>query len=332
MEDRPADALLAVTYRCNARCTMCNIWRTQPQEELTARSWSNIPSELRDVNISGGEPFLRDDLPEIVRVVRARCPQARIIISSNGLGPERIGALMDEVLEADPRIGVGISIDGMEGVHDRIRGVKGGYAQAVETVHLLKRRGVRDLRIAFTAIEGNSGQMERVYRLSRELGVEFSCSVAHDSDIYFKISGTRLSPADTLQQELRSVALSELLTLVPKRWERSYFYKGLADYIRTSERALPCMAGRVSLFIDPTGEVYPCNILDLAIGNIGSEPFDRIWCSERAEEVRREVAQCSRPCWMMCSVRPVIRANLVKAGLWVAGNKVRAHIGRGWTP
>jgi radical SAM protein with 4Fe4S-binding SPASM domain len=327
---QPVDALLAVTYRCNARCRMCNIWRTTPRKELEPKRWSNIPSTLREVNVSGGEPFLRDDLPEIVSIVRAASPKARIIISSNGIDPKRISMQMRKILEVDGSIGVGISIDGLGEVHDRVRGVTGAYAQAVETVKLLKGIGVKDLRIAFTAFEENSGQMTRVYDLSRQLGVEFSCVVAHDSEIYFKVSGTRLGSMESLADDLSRVAARELRTFVPKRWARSYFYRGLTDYMMTKRRLLPCMAGRASLFIDPEGEVYPCNVLDMSMGNIMREPFAEVWDSERANEIRLKVRQCNRPCWMMCSVRPALKKNLLSAGLWVARNKPRVHLTRRW--
>ncbi len=62
---KPVDALLAVTYRCNARCVMCGIWKSDPCSETPAETYRKLPSTLRDINLSGGEPFLRDDLAAI---------------------------------------------------------------------------------------------------------------------------------------------------------------------------------------------------------------------------------------------------------------------------
>jgi radical SAM protein with 4Fe4S-binding SPASM domain len=302
-----------------------------PGKELAPEDWSNIPETLRDVNLSGGEPFLREDLPQIVQVVRTACPKARIVISTNGLNPERIEGIISKILEVDEGIGVGVSVDGLGEVHDRIRGVTGTYAQAVQTVEGLKKAGVRDLRIAFTAFEENSGQLMRVYDLSRKLGVEFSCVVAHDSDVYFRTSGTRLGSMESLAGDISCLAERELRTPVPKRWARSYFYRGLIDYINTRKRLLSCMAGSASLFIDPEGEVRPCNVLDMSMGNIARDPFAQLWESDRAGAIRAQVAKCARPCWMMCSVRPALKKNMLKAGLWVAKNKARVHLRRRWT-
>jgi len=173
--------------------------------------------------------------------------------------------------------------------------------------------------------------MEKVYDLSRQLGVEFSCVVAHDSEVYFKVSGTRLGSTESIVCDLRRVAARELRTSVPKRWARSYFYSGLIGHIRARGRLLPCMAASASIFIDPTGEVYPCNVLDMSMGNIRGTPFADVWGSDAAREVRGRVALCVRPCWMMCSVRPAIKKNLLKAGLWVARNKTRVHLTGKWT-
>ncbi|RPJ42320.1 MAG: radical SAM protein, partial [Candidatus Latescibacterota bacterium] len=110
MPKRPIDVVLATTYRCNARCIMCNIWKNPSENDLLPEEYRFLPTSLRYVNVSGGEPFLRDDIPEIVRVVKERAPSSEIIISSNCFLPDRVERSMREALKIDPTIGVGISI------------------------------------------------------------------------------------------------------------------------------------------------------------------------------------------------------------------------------
>ncbi|MBT4071635.1 MAG: radical SAM protein, partial [Candidatus Magasanikbacteria bacterium] len=57
---QPIDCVLGVTYNCNSRCTMCNIWKIKNSPELPVKEYEKLPRSLRDINISGGEPFLRD--------------------------------------------------------------------------------------------------------------------------------------------------------------------------------------------------------------------------------------------------------------------------------
>lgn len=90
----PADAVVAVTYDCDARCVMCNIWKSPPSRVIPPETFAKLPSSLKTINVSGGEPFLRDDLPEIVRCIKSACPASRIIISTNSLQPERIALMM----------------------------------------------------------------------------------------------------------------------------------------------------------------------------------------------------------------------------------------------
>jgi len=76
--------VLAVTYKCNLRCKMCNIWQNQEVENLDLSYFSNIKN-IKYINISGGEPFLRSDLIELVKIIKKNNPKSNIIISSNGL-------------------------------------------------------------------------------------------------------------------------------------------------------------------------------------------------------------------------------------------------------
>ncbi|EKD42897.1 MAG: radical SAM protein, partial [uncultured bacterium] len=122
----PIDCVLALTYNCNARCNMCDIWKIKNSPELTLEDVSKLPSSLRDVNLSGGEPFLRRDLPEIVAAVRKACPKARMVISTNGFLTPVIDKAMDKILQIAPDIGVAISIDGIGEMHNTVRGIPGG--------------------------------------------------------------------------------------------------------------------------------------------------------------------------------------------------------------
>ena len=175
----PIDAVVAVTYRCQSRCRMCSIWQIEGHEEAPPELYSKLPTTLRDVNISGGEPFLRKDLSEVVRVVKERLPRVRIIVSTNGLLGSSLVPRALELVKIDPRIGFGFSIDGIGEMQDYIRGVKGGYDNVLEAVKGLSGEGVANIRLAFTLTKENSEHMLKVYRLSRELGVQFTMSLAH---------------------------------------------------------------------------------------------------------------------------------------------------------
>ena len=97
-----------VTYRCNARCTMCNRYKkpSKPEEEIGLETIKKLPP-MYFTNITGGEPFIRTDLPELVAELRKKSD--RIVISTNGFFTDRIIALCERF----PDIGIRISIEGL---------------------------------------------------------------------------------------------------------------------------------------------------------------------------------------------------------------------------
>lgn len=331
----PEDVLLVLTYRCNSRCVMCGIWEGDQsgKGELTPEEYAKIlPDTLRDINLTGGEVFLRNDLPEVVAAVHSAVPKARIVISTNGLQPRRTEKMLPEILKTDPGIGFAISIDGEEGVHDKVRGIRGGWQKAYETVRLIQSAGVTNLRIAFTAtvteVADNTAHLGKIYDLARKTGVEFTCAVAHNSDHYFKTSANSGVNVEELARQLDYVAGNELRSRRLKSWLRAYFHKGLVEHVRANVRPTPCEAGHTSFMIDPRGDVYPCNILNLPVGNVRETPFEEIWRSERMEAARGVVRQCNQPCWMVCTARASMRRDKQQVLSWVLANKARAHLGK----
>ncbi|HWN80465.1 MAG TPA: radical SAM protein, partial [Candidatus Udaeobacter sp.] len=119
----PRSAVIAVTLGCNSKCKTCDIWMIKPENELKPSDYRRLPRSLTHINVSGGEPFLRDDLPEIVRVMREVTVNPRIVISTNAILPERTERIMREIPDAAVRI----SIDGIGEAHDTTRGVPGNY-------------------------------------------------------------------------------------------------------------------------------------------------------------------------------------------------------------
>lgn len=118
----------------------------------------------------------------------------------------------------------------------------------------------------------------------------------------------------------------------PKSWFRAYFNMGLMNYVKGGKRLLPCEAGTANFFIDPYGEVYPCNGMEdrywkLSMGNIRNEDFMTIWRSEQAQKVRSAVKNCPKNCWMVGTVSPVMHKYIQRPLKWVMLNKVRSVIG-----
>jgi len=323
----PTDAIIALTYRCDARCEMCNIWQLKPQEFLSIDDYAKVPSSLQDINISGGEAFMRKDVVDIVKVINEKCDGPRIVVSTNGFRTDFILESMEELRKTIPNIGIGVSLDGIGETHNRIRGIKDAFPRALATLKGLREREFTNIRIGFTAMNDNVGEMSRVYDLSRELGVEFTTAVAQNSEIYFSTQVNQEVENDHLYDALGYVMRRELVSYHPKRWLRAYFENGTLLFNRDKRRPLACRAGIEFFYLAPEGIVYPCLTIPSPIGDLKSSSFEDVWESEQADEVRTEIDGCEE-CWMICTARSGLKKSLHKAVGWIAKEKVRAHFAR----
>jgi MoaA/NifB/PqqE/SkfB family radical SAM enzyme len=320
----PTETIISVTNRCDARCTMCNIWRLNYDELLRPEDYRrSVPSGLRDVNITGGEALLRRDIEEVVEAIYESSGKARIIIATNGFRTKRTLATLERIASRVPRLGVGVSLDGDEATHDRMRGVHGAYRRAIATIRSLHSVGVSDVRIGFTATPENIHQLNMVYELSRELGVEFAATIAQNSQIYYSTGANQRICPSVVQQHFGALIGRRLAGPSIKEWIRGHFDNGVIHFAENGERQLPCTAGSDFFFIAPNGDLYPCLTIPTAIGNLRERSFADLWCSEEAQQIRRQVSGC-RQCWMVCTARAQIARHPVAVGSWVMRQQTKA--------
>ncbi len=309
-----------VTYRCNARCTMCRRYTapSRPEEELTLETIRKLPP-MYFTNITGGEPFLREDLKEIVRELEKKSD--RIVISTNGFFTERIL----DLCRSFPKVGIRISIEGLEDTNNAIRGLPDGYRRGVETLKQLKAMGLTDIGFGMTLQDANTQDLLPLYRLSEELGLELATAAVHNS-FYFVERNNSFHDRPAAEQALEDLVNALLRSKSPKKWFRAYFNHGLIRYIHGQTRLLPCDMSFDTFFLDPYGDVMPCNGTEekQVMGNLNRQSWEQLWHSPEAEAVRAGVRQCSRSCWMIGSASPAIRKYFWKPALWVAWHKAKS--------
>ena len=293
---RPTDASIILTYRCPMRCQMCNIWQnpTKKSEEIKASDLKSLP-QLKFINLTGGEPFIREDLEEIVEECYKHSP--RIVISTSGWFEDRVVALAKKF----PNIGIRISIEGLSQKNDELRGHAGGF---------------------------NSRDMLSLYQLSLSLGMEFATAAFHNS-YYFHKGDNVITNKEEVCGNFRQLIEWQLKEKHPKSWFRAWFNMGLINYIEGGRRMLPCEAGMVNFFIDP----MPCNGLEEkywkeSMGNIHDKPFMEIWEGEQAQKVRQMVRRCPKNCWMVGTASPVMHKYIKYPMKWALENKLRSMQGK----
>ncbi|MDE6154182.1 MAG: radical SAM protein, partial [Muribaculaceae bacterium] len=292
--------------------------------EIKASDLKSLP-RLKFINLTGGEPFVREDLAEIVEECYRHTD--RIVISTSGWFEDRV----IELARRFPNIGIRISIEGLSQKNDELRGRAGGFDKGLNTLLKLKDMGLKDIGFGCTVSNNNSADMLALYRLSCSLGMEFATAAFHNS-YYFHKTDNRITNRDEVIENFRKLIDMQLAENHPKSWFRAFFNMGLINYIEGRRRLLPCEAGSANFFIDPWGEVYPCNGMEEncwkeSMGNIHKADFMTIWNSEQAEAVRAKVRRCPKNCWMVGTASPVMKKYIKHPAKWVIKNKLRSMRG-----
>jgi radical SAM protein with 4Fe4S-binding SPASM domain len=315
------EAAVIVTYRCQNRCVMCRTWEhpTSTAEEFKPELLEKLPS-LSFCNITGGEPFLREDISEIVTILKRKAK--RIVISTNGYDTEKILVMAHQ----HPDIGFRISLEGLAPVNDELRGKKDGFDHGYQSVLGLKELGITDIGFGITVSDRNAGDLLKLYKLARDLNVEFATAAVHNS-YYFHTTDNIIRDQERIATAFGTLRDKLLRTRRIKNWYRAYFNHGLMEYVRGNPRLLPCRAGTDLFFLDPWGEIRPCNGMEESVwiesfGNLHDKTFAEIWSSEHAQTVREKVKKCPKNCWMIGTAGPAIKKSLMKVTLWVLGRKL----------
>ena len=277
-----------VTYRCNARCTMCSRYKapSKKEEEISLETIKKLPP-MYFTNITGGEPFIRTDLKDIVRELYKKSD--RIVISTNGFFTDRIVELCKEF----PQVGIRISIEGLEETNNEIRGLEDGFNRGYSTLKELVK-----------------------------MGMEFATASLHNS-FYFVEAHNIIHDRAMVAKNFEDLVNELLKSNSPKKWFRAYFNHGLINYIYGQKRLLPCDMSFDTFFIDPYGDVMPCNgTKDKEVmGNLNKQTWEELWNSEQAEVIRKKVRCCDRNCWMIGSVSPAMHKYIWKPMWWVVKHK-----------
>jgi AdoMet-dependent heme synthase len=325
---RPSFCTYLVCNRCNARCKMCDSWRMPRGDELSVEQVGQVFGKLGSldvVRLSGGEPFLRQDLLELAEAVMAASSPAVLHITTNGSFPDRVLALAEQ-FSHPRRLRVMVSMDGLAQVHDESRGKRVSFELALQSVRALaglRARGVR-VSVNHTIISRRSLQDHAELRelLARE-GVDTQWVLAYsESSMYVRERRGRRAPDLVLVQGYPlhpELALDESLEFARSELEqvdrvgdpvlragKRYYLAGLVARLeqQASPRPKPkCVALRSHIRLLPNGDVPVCQFNTETIGNLRDEPFESLWRKVRAVEARRWVDACTG-CWAECEVVP----------------------------
>ncbi len=310
------DITIAITRRCNARCVMCNQWAipTKPGEEIDTAVLEKLPMS-KCIQITGGEPFVREDIGQIIALLRKKAK--RLLINTNGYYTEKILAAAHQY----PNLAFRISLDGLEKTHNAIRGID-IYSHAIATLTALRDAGIKDLGISFTLQEANYTDLLPVYHLAVEMNVGFSCTVVHNS-FYFDKNDNKIEHTDKLRDALRELVREELKSSRKKDWAKAFMCDYNIRFMDGEPLPIKCDAGVTSFYLDALGNLLPCNMTPSPwlMGNLKEQSWEEILQSEGSEQIVRRCKNCKTPCWSMCNVLTAIKKHFWVPAWWLVKNK-----------
>ncbi len=337
--EAPVHLTVFLTRRCNAGCPFC-FYRASGGEagsgaalshgapELSLREFSRAARTIGPLlwlAFSGGEIFLRPDLADVVQAFYHSCRPAIILLLTNGLLSERIARQVEEVLRRCPRstVAVKLSLDGPARMHDRLRGVPDAFDRVMATYHrlvpLLHRYANFELGVNTVLCAANQEQVEETIALVRELP---HCRTHTVSLVRGRIGDPALAEVDA--ERYRQAARLLACDLRAGRAGRYRFpggrLKAAQDIVQRRRIAdlaagrpvqfLPCVAGRLSLTLIESGEVFACESFEerFLLGNLREAGYDlgAILRSARAKAVRQRIREtrcvCTHECYQMLNI------------------------------
>ncbi len=286
---RVLSCLWELTYRCNARCTICDYWR-QPSFPEAELCLSSIRAGLRRihshgcrvVNFTGGEPTLRADLEQIIATSSQLGMWTSMVTNGSRLSRSRLRDLKNAGLD-----NLFVSLDSPDPrIHDEQRGVGALHARAVETLRWLGEdflTGHRTGGIFCVISTSNANALRELVNLADQLGVF----------IVFQPYHRRKTGRNDLAADIDSDLVRGLLRLKGTH-DNLLCSRGNLRGLRRFSVGDPlprCHAGRKYFSIDPFGGLHPC--VDLPpVGNIVTDGLSAL----QSEDVVRHVSACTG-CW-----------------------------------
>ncbi len=313
----PTRVVLDLTRRCNLRCAMCRTWARQSDGELTAAEIDALLARLGPgllwLDLTGGEPFLRRDLPQIFDAVATRATALGVLhFQTNGWFTARVLAQTEALrrrLSPQIELIVTVSIDGPAALHDRIRGVPGAFARAAATAAGLRDAGI-DVHVGTTITRDNAEHLPATWAALRDALPQLPRARWH-------LNAMQISPHfyDNAEAAPLRVAVDDvgahvfargLPRSLPELMESIYLVN-LAFTQRGEPSGVGCQALRSTLFVSPEGELYPCHLYDRPLGNVREHDVVALWHAASTLQVRGDIERLAcGGCFSACEAYPAL--------------------------
>jgi sulfatase maturation enzyme AslB (radical SAM superfamily) len=290
---RPTVLIYNCTWVCDARCTMCNNWKWGDRKsDMTLAHLEPVMEHpfwgaVENLNISGGEPTTRNDLPEMVELFQRHLPRLRKIgINTTGLTPHRAIPMLTRIVEFCAKngllISIRVSLDGIGDVHNQVRDVKRGFEKASQTIEamqaLSKKHDNFQFGIASTIFATNMEDAENILAWARTKGLDvvFNMLRFTDAMLHNKALEEKIGFREREEQFMRKFFLDRVSEESVLSGQ-SFMYLHYADMIANGyHRTMPCPFQSQGLLLNPNGDLHYCENSQ-KLGNVLDDPAEKLY-------------------------------------------------------
>src|SRR3954453_3430081 len=314
---RPTVLIYNCTWVCDARCTMCSNWKWGDRKsDMTLAQLEPVMDHpfwgaVENLNISGGEPTTRNDLPEMVEMFHRHLPRLRKIgINTTGLTPHRAIPMLTRIVkfcaEHNLLVSARVSLDGICDIQDRVRPVKRGFDKASETIAAMQALSQEyanfQFGIAATIFATNIDDAQNILAWARTKNLDvvfnmlrFTDAMLNNKELEEKIGFQAREEEFMRKFFLDRVQEESVLS------GQAFLYLHYADMIANGyQRTMPCPFRTQGLLLNPYGDLHYCENSN-AIGNVLTTPAEELYFKAENLAHREHVKEticptCLSPC------------------------------------
>lgn len=305
----PLNYTYSITSKCDSKCKTCNIWKQKSSDNLTKEEWEKIIRNIGNapfwITITGGNQFLRRDLSEIVGYILKHNRPKIINFPVSGTLPklvvEQIKKILVKIKEKNVKLILNISIDGVDELHDNLRGIKGAFKNTIKTFKELKRLQKKYPNLivgAYTVISkynakhideindfitNNLAPNHRGIEITEKRKELFNTkeNFIPKKDIFIEI----------INKNIKYITPSKKPILKLKNFLRLKYYAVVKKTLLRNKEIIPCFAGIASIQISPSGKVWQCCTKADVMGDLRKENYDfrKIFFGKKADKIRKKI-------------------------------------------
>ncbi len=317
-----------ITARCNLRCNHCFYWKkiNKEKNELTLEEITKISKSMKKIFfllIGGGEPFLRKDLPEIIKIYYENNNVKNVSIPTNGTLTKKIKKMSLSILSLCPNISLSITISllGLEKTHDLTTNMKGTFKKAIKTYKELKKIKNKNffVNIQTTITKKNQNELKSLYNYIKnklEANV-FTLLLIRGNPKNPKIKNINIKIYEKINKLIdskdkyknQSILLSlfnyNKLKNIIRSKQRHLRYNLILKILKKNNYITPCYALQLDAVMYENGDIFPCELLNIKIGNMRDFNYDfkKLWYSIKAKKIRKYIKKTKCFCIHECNLR-----------------------------